>query len=452
MKNKIKMDFVEQTVLLSSGIKWITIAIFAGLVVGSVTGLFLKLLHLGEYHMTKWNYYYLLMPIAFFLSSLLVVKLAPDAEGHGTEKVIEAVHQRQGKIDIKVIPVKLLATLITLISGGSAGKEGPCAQIGAGIASFFSDLFKIKDSLDRKRFVICGISAGFAGVFGTPIAGAVFAAEVLYVGRFSYIVLLPSLIASYISCLINEALGVSHLSYIIQLNHSSDLKMFLNMLLFGAFMGSLAMLFIRILNFTEESIVKINLYKPYKGIIGGLILVVIVYLTGTKDYIGLGTDVINDSVSGQAVGGLDFLLKMFTTSVTLGSGGSGGILTPIFYIGATAGNAWGQMMHGNIAFFSAVGMVAFLAACANTPIAGILIAMELFGVEVASYASIAIVIGYLMVGHKSVYPSQILVIHKSPSMDTEINCEIGQVQEEPHIKIKNKSKLLEKLYDHNKSI
>lgn len=142
MKNKIKMDFVEQTVLLSSGIKWITIAIFAGLVVGSVTGVFLKLLHLGEYHMTKWNYYYLFMPITFFLSSLLVVKLAPDAEGHGTEKVIEAVHQKQGKIDIKVIPVKLLATLITLISGGSAGKEGPCAQIGAGIASFFQTYLK----------------------------------------------------------------------------------------------------------------------------------------------------------------------------------------------------------------------------------------------------------------------------------------------------------------------
>ncbi|QXM07153.1 chloride channel protein [Crassaminicella indica] len=450
MKKKLKMDLVEQTVLLISAIKWITLAIFAGLVVGSVTGLFLKLLHLGEYHATKWNNYYILMPVAFFLSSLLITKLAPDAEGHGTEKVIEAVHQKCAKIDIKVIPVKLLATLITLLSGGSAGKEGPCAQIGAGVASFFSDLFKIKEPLDRKRFVICGISAGFAGVFGTPIAGAVFAAEVLYVGKFSYIVLLPSLIASYVSCLVNKALGVCHPSYVISFNASNDIKMFFNMLLFGAFMGSLAMLFIRVLNIIEEAIYKINIYKPYKGILGGLILVCIVYLTGTKDYIGLGTDVINKSVLGHPVGGLDFLLKMFTTSVTLGSGGSGGILTPIFYIGATAGNAWGQLMNENIALFSAVGMVAFLAACANTPIAGILIAMELFGIEVASYASIAVVIGYLMVGHKSIYPSQIIVSNKSPSMDTEINCEIGQLQKDPRIKIKSKNKFLEKLHDINK--
>ncbi|QEK11002.1 permease [Crassaminicella thermophila] len=446
MKRKIKMDFVEQTVMLSSAIKWIILAIFAGLVVGSVTGLFLKLLHFGEHHMMKWNRYYLLMPIAFFLSSLLVVKLAPEAEGHGTEKVIEAVHQKDGKIDIKVIPVKLLATLITLISGGSAGKEGPCAQIGAGIASFFANVFKINNTLDRKRFVICGISAGFAGVFGTPIAGAVFAAEVLYVGKFSYIVLLPSLIASYVSCIVNKALGISHLQYAISFTPSNEIKMFLNMIVFGIFMGSLAMLFIRLLNIIEESIHKINIYKPYKGILGGLILVLIVYLTESKDYIGLGTQVINESISGSSVSGVAFLIKMFTTSVTLGSGGSGGILTPIFYIGATAGNAWGQIMNANMALFSAIGMVAFVAACTNTPISGILIAMELFGIEVASYASIPCVISYFMVGHKSVYPSQILVINKSPSVDLQTNCEIGRVKE---LKIKNK--VLKKFYNHYNS-
>lgn len=447
MKKKIRMDFVEQSIMLSSALKWITLAVFAGLVVGTVTGIFLKLLDLGEENMTKFNYYYLLMPIAFFLSSLLVVKLAPDAEGHGTEKVIEAVHQRNAKIDIKVIPVKLLATLITLLSGGSAGKEGPCAQIGAGIASSFSDIFKIKDPVARKRFVICGISAGFAGVFGTPIAGAVFAAEVLYVGKFTYIVLLPSLIASYVSCFVNDLLGVHHASYTIPVTYTTDIKMFLHLIVFGIFLGSLAMLFIRILNIIEESISKIKIYKPYKGILGGLILILIVYVTGSKDSIGLGTKVIDASISGNEINGLSFILKMFTTSITLGSGGSGGILTPIFYIGSTAGNAWGQIINGNIALFSAIGMVAFLAACTNTPLAAMLIAMELFGVEVGSYASIPCVIGYLMVGHRSVYPSQILIVNKTPSMDLETNCEIGEMQEP---KVTNNHKLLEKFYSKNK--
>ncbi|WZL72919.1 chloride channel protein [Clostridiaceae bacterium 35-E11] len=443
MKRKIKMDFVEQTLLLGSAIKWIGLAIFAGISVGTVTAIFLQLLHIGEYNVQKLNYYYLLMPVAFFLSSLLVIKLAPDAEGHGTEKVIEAVHQRAGRIDIKVIPVKLMATLITLISGGSAGKEGPCAQIGAGIASFFANLFRINDDMDRKRFVICGISAGFAGVFGTPVAGAVFASEVLYIGRFSYIVFLPSLIASYVSYFVNKALGATHLDYFIQFAPMNQIKMFLHMILFGLFIGFLAMLFIRTLNLIEGFIHQLNLYKPYKGILGGLLLILIVYVTGSKDYIGLGTSVIDTALAGHPVNGLSSFMKMFTTSITLGAGGSGGILTPIFYIGTTAGNAWGQIIGENISLFSAIGMVAFLSACTNTPIAAILIAMELFGVKIGSYASIACVISYLMVGHKSVYPSQILVVNKTPSIDNEPNCEIGQVKK---IKLTKEYKVLKPLF------
>lgn len=443
MKQKLKMDFLEQSIMLVSILKWIILAVFAGAVVGSVTGIFLKLLNFSNSSASKFSYYYLFMPIAFFLSSFLIVKFAPDAEGHGTEKVIEAIHQREGKIDIKVIPVKLLATLITLVTGGSAGKEGPCAQIGAGIASFFSNLFKINNILDRKKFVICGISAGFAGVFGTPIAGAIFAAEVLYVGRFSYICLLPSLISSYISCLVNKTLDTPSLSFVTPSVYSSDLKMFFYLILFGIFLGFLAMLFIRILNTIENFIHKINIYKPYKGILGGLIIILIVYLTGSKDYIGLGSEVINKSISGEAVGGLSFIFKMFTTSITLGSGGSGGILTPILYIGATAGNTWGQIVNENIALFSAIGMVAFLSACTNTPIAAIIIAMELFDIQIGAYASIPCVVSYLMVGHKSVYPTQVLVINKSPLIDLEMNCVVGEGQK---LKFTNEDRLLKSLY------
>ncbi len=124
-------------------------------------------------------YSFLLLPAALFLSALLVKYLAPDAEGHGTEKVIEAVHKESGKIKPAVVPVKLVATIVTLALGGSAGKEGPCAQIGAGLASIFADILRFDDH-DRKKLVICGISAGFAAVFGTPIAGSIFGVEVLF--------------------------------------------------------------------------------------------------------------------------------------------------------------------------------------------------------------------------------------------------------------------------------
>ncbi|KXG44688.1 chloride channel protein [Tepidibacillus decaturensis] len=439
MKKEINQEVLEESILLLSTIKWIFLSIFVGTVVGGVTALFLNTLAYGTEKAAEWPYYYLFMPIAFFLSSWMVLRFAPDAAGHGTEKVIESIHKKNGKIDVKVVPIKVFATLVTLISGGSAGKEGPSAQIGAGIASAFSDLFRFNED-DRRRFVICGISAGFAGVFGTPIAGAIFAAEVLFIGKFSYRVLLPSLISAYVSFHINEYLGVKHFKYAIQVPAKSEISMFFYLILFGILIGLISLLLIKALHIIEAYFqYSLKIYKPLKGFIGGFILIFIVLLTHSKDYIGLGTYVIDQALAGHKVDSLSFFIKIFTTSVTLGSGGSGGILTPVFYIGSTLGNAWAQLIHGDLAMYSAIGMVSFLAASANTPLAAIIMAMELFGVKVATYASIVSVISYLVVGHRSVYPSQILSMSKSPSIDTDINCEIRQIQK---LRLSNKMHVL----------
>ena len=144
-----------------------------------------------------------------FLSNLIVKYLAPEAEGHGTEKVIEAVHKRSGKINPLVVPIKLIATIITIALGGSAGKEGPCAQIGAGLSSAFADLLRFGNR-DRKKLVICGISAGFATVFGTPIAGAIFGVEVLFVGGLIYDVLLPAFVAGIVGYHVSSGLGITY--------------------------------------------------------------------------------------------------------------------------------------------------------------------------------------------------------------------------------------------------
>jgi len=428
VKKEINRDFLEEFILLLSAVKWVFLSVFAGLVVGGATSIFLYLLRIGTDTVSNWNYYYVLLPVAFFLSSWLVIKFAPDAEGHGTEKVIEAIHKKNGKIDAKVVPVKIVATLITLISGGSAGKEGPSAQIGAGITSIFSDIFRLNED-DRRRFVICGISAGFAAVFSTPIAGAIFAAEVLFVGKFYYRVLLPALVASYVSYFVNKSFGAVSLKYDIMVPKTSEVSMFFHLLAFGVIIGLVATFFIGFINTVEKFVHnRINIYKPLKGIIGGFILIAIVLLIGNTDYIGLGLPVIDQALAGEKIAPLGFLMKIITTTVTLGTGGSGGILTPVFFIGSTVGNTWAQFIHGDIALYSAIGMVSFLAASTNTPLAAIVMAMELFGVEVGTYASIVSVVSYLMVGHHSVYPSQILAMSKSPSIDTDINCEIKRVK------------------------
>ncbi|WP_018526983.1 chloride channel protein [Alkalispirochaeta alkalica] len=415
----VRFAVLQTLILLTTG-KWVILAALAGVVVGIPVAAFLILLDAGTGVVRQWQWYFLLVPLGLFLSSFLVNWLAPDAQGHGTEKVIEALHEKEGMMRLRVIPVKMVATLITLILGGSAGKEGPSAQIGAGVASGVASLLRMTP-IDRQRFVQCGISAGFSGVFGTPIAAALFAAEVLHIGRFSYNRFLPSLIASYSALMVTRALGVRHLSYTVPLEIETEIIMLLHMVGFGALLGLMAILLVSGLNRTEHLIGGIPLWKPLKGALAGLVLVGIVFLTGTTNYLGVGTGVVDAALDGQAFRGIAPFFKIITTSLTLGSGGSGGILGPIFFIGATSGNYWAQLLGQNVGMFSAIGMVAFLAAAANTPIAAIMMAMELFGVATGSYAAVACAVAYLVVGHVSVYPSQIIHQKKPFFMDLEVH-------------------------------
>lgn len=188
----------EESVLIASIIKWFVLASIVGALVGISTALFIRTLNFAIAFALTHRWYLFAMPVGLWLSAWMVSRFAPDATGHGTEKVIEAIHKRHGHIRAKVIPIKLLATITTLATGGSAGKEGPCAQIGGGMASLFAWAFRFDDD-DHKKLVICGISAGFAAVFGTPIAGAIFAIEVLFAGSMMYEVLLPSFAALALS-------------------------------------------------------------------------------------------------------------------------------------------------------------------------------------------------------------------------------------------------------------
>lgn len=422
----MKRKVLEGSVLIISIIKWLLLASCIGIIVGLSTSIFLKLLDLGIGIASEYTYYFLLLPVALFLSSFAVKYFAPEAEGHGTEKVIEAVHKRSGKINPLVVPIKLVATVITIALGGSAGKEGPSAQIGAGLSSTLSDILKFDDR-DRKKLVICGISAGFATVFGTPIAGAIFGVEVLFVGGLLYEVLLPSFVAGIVGYQVSSALGITYFHQPLNFIPIFSSFFFIKVCLSGLFFGLCSFLFIEILKSVETLSDKINIWQPYKGITGGVVLIVLTFLVSPQ-YLGLGLDTIKYALEGGKIFILAFLFKMIFTAVTLNFGGSGGIVTPIFFIGAASGNLFGRLLGLDLSLFSAIGMVSLLAGAANTPISASIMAVELFGPAVAPYAAVACVISFLMTGHRSVYPSQVLEIVKSSSISVERGREMENIE------------------------
>ncbi len=422
----MKKKVLESSVLFISISKWIFLASIAGIIVGFSTSIFLKLLGLSVDFAKGYKYYFVLLPFAMFLSVIIIKYLAPEAEGHGTEKVIEAVHKRSGKINPLVVPVKLLATIITIALGGSAGKEGPCAQIGAGLSSTMSDLLRFDDK-DRRRLVICGISAGFASVFGTPIAGAIFGVEVLFVGGLLYDVLLPSFVAGIVGYHVSSSLGITYFHHTLNFVPVFSSFFFIKVCFGGLFFGLSSLLFIELLNFLKDISHKIKAPMPYKGVLGGVVLAGLALLVSTR-YLGLGLDTIESALEGDQIPWTASAMKMLFTSITLNFGGSGGIVTPIFFIGATAGNIFGQIFGLDPAVFAAIGMVSLLAGAANTPISASIMAVEIFGPLVAPYAAVACVISFLMTGHRSVYPSQVLSMSKSTSLAVKRGQEMSDIE------------------------
>ncbi len=407
-----------------SVLKWTILSIMAGLVIGTATSFFIKILEISTGFTAKFQWYYLLMPLAFFISVVLIKYLAPDAEGHGTEKVIEAIHKKSGNIEPAVVPVKLLATVITLASGGSVGKEGPSAQIGAGIASIMANFFRM-DNHDRKKLVICGISAGFAAVFGLPISGAIFGIEILFIGRILYDVLLPSLIAGITSYEVSLFWGIKPLR--VAMDYPVVPTKFPYYFAAGLFFGLVSIAFITLLKKMEKFSHGLNIWKPFKGIIGGILMIGLTFIF-SKQFLGLGSDPVVSTLNGSQIVWYSFLAKMVFTAVTLSFGGSGGIITPLFFIGITAGSMFANIFHLNNQVFAALGMIGIVAASTNAPITAIIMSAEIFGPTLLLPAAIVATISFLINGHNSVYPSQILAMKKSISLDVETDEEIRRVE------------------------
>ena len=381
---------------------------------------------------SRHSYWFLIIPaLGGLASGILVYSLAPEAEGHGTDAMIEAFHQKGGQIRRRVPIIKIIASALTIGSGGSAGKEGPIAQIGSGFGAFLSSSLRLKPR-DQRILVLAGAAGGIGAIFQAPLGAALFAPEVLYrEEEFEYEGILPCILSSIIAhSVYSQVYGRRALFFPgkVEFMLTSELVPYA---LFGVLCALVGFLYIRVFyGLRDRFFLPLRINRMLKPAVGGLMLGVISFLSPAILDGGYGW--IQMAMEGKIlwwVMGLLALLKILATSCTISSGGSGGVFGPSVFIGAMLGGAFGFLGHtlapGWVIHphsFMLVGMGGFFAGVAKVPIASIIMACEMS----SSYTLLVPLmlvssISYLLLRNVSLYEKQLTSRLASPAHVTEFS-------------------------------
>lgn len=448
--------------------KWFILGVIAGVVAGIAATIFYSLLHIFEFIFIHrfigvsypeplgeggnlsftfhpGNYYLIPVSVAIggLLSGLIVYTFAPEAEGHGTDAAIRAYHYYQGKIRWVVIPVKIIASAITIGSGGSAGREGPTAQFSAGIGSILADLLKLPPE-DRRKMVAVGIGAGIGTIFKTPIGGALLSAEILYRRDLEPEILYPSLIASAVGYVIFGSIYGFTPVFGYYSESFSPLRLPLYAVL-GIVNGLVAILYVKLFYGVHSFFKKLKISNYFKPVIGALITGSIALVA--PEVIGTGYGWINlieyektnafysPFLPTILLLALLPLLKILATSFSIGSGGSGGVFAPGLFIGAFVGADLGLIFNHifpnivpTIAPFVIIGMASFFGAAGKVPLSVIVMVTEMTGsLQLLPGTMIAVALSYLVSGNYTIYQAQVPTRRDSPAHKLEYEIPLLQI-------------------------
>lgn len=394
------MDF-KKTILLS--FKWILICALIGFLSGSASAFLLIALEWAAQLRTHNIWLIWLLPIGGLLIGLLYHYYGKDVV-KGNNLLLEEYEKPTKVIPLKMAPFVLIGTIFTHIFGGSAGREGTAVQMGGAISDQFSRIFHLDDT-DRKTLIILGISAGFASVFGTPLAGAIFALEVVFCNKFSLKSAILSFVVAYFAYYTVELWPVQHTHYSIPVVPEMNLENLLWIIPSSVLFGLAAMLFSRSTHFWGSLFAKTISYPPLRPYVGGIIFALVVYYFGATKFMGLGVPSIVEAFSIRSEN-YDFLLKILFTGFTLGAGFKGGEVTPLFFVGATLGSALSGYIPLPMALLAGMGFVAVFSGATHTPVACTIMGIELFGIESAIFIGISCFIAYISSGSVGIYHSQ----------------------------------------------
>jgi H+/Cl- antiporter ClcA len=409
LKTYIDQNFHNGELSVLTLLRWLVIGSLTGLVCGVAGAAFALVLEWVNVTRNANSWLIFLLPVAglFIVWCYQALDMENDS---GTNQIIASVRSGE-KPRLRLALLIFLGTGLTHLTGGSAGREGAALQIGGSLAATIGKVLHL-DERNMNLIVLCGMSALFTALFGTPVAATVFSIEVVSVGIVHYSALFPSLLASFISLGVTRLLGVEGEGWTLMSAPAVSPESLIRTGVLAILCALLSMAFCVIMHRTAA------LYKRYipnqylRVVVGGVIIIALTLLEGSRDYNGAGGQIITLALAGTVRVPWAFLLKIVFTALTLGAGFRGGEIVPTFFIGATFGCAAAPLIGLDPAFGAAVGMISLFCAVVNCPLASILLSVELFGSDALWFFALACALSYLLSGKYSLYSAQKIMYSK----------------------------------------
>ena len=409
-KVKEKLSYYGQEIKRDVGnlVKWLFLAVVVGCVTGAASTLFSFALKGVTAYRKANEWIFFLLPVMGLIIVFLYEKIGK--EDGGTNQVLSTVRS-QDDVPLLSAPLIFISTALTHLAGGSAGREGAAIQLGGSIANQLGRWIHL-DEEDRHVIVMCGMSAAFSALFGTPMAAAVFALEVVSVGVMYYTALMPCMIASLIASQFAAGMGVTPESFHVVDIPALSLETGLKMVIVAVGCAVVSIIFCMVLNAVAGLYAK-WLKNPYiRVVVGACLVIAVTLLLRTDEYMGSGAELIAKAVETGQTDTFAFLWKIILTALTMRAGFRGGEIVPSFCVGATFGCVMGNLLGLSPSICAACGMAAVFCGVTNCPITSILIAFEMFGFRGVSFYLIAVSISYAASGYYGLYKNQTIVYSK----------------------------------------
>jgi H+/Cl- antiporter ClcA len=384
--------------------RWVVLGGVVGLLCGGASALFLHLLDLATTTRIAHERLVWALPVAGLAIGWFYERYGASIAG-GSGMVLRTAREGGPLIPLRMAPMVLVGTVLTHLFGGSAGREGTAVQMGASMADGVAHLLGLDDR-QRRELVCAGLAGGFGAVFGTPVAGTIFALEVVTPGRTRYEALVPALVAALLGDRVCQLLGATHTAYA----HPAPLAMTglvaLKWAAFALGMSAATWAFIQLTHWLKHHMTRLFPRLPVRMMAGGTLVVLLWQLVGTGDFLGLGVPMIVRSLVDPTLPWWTFAAKLLFTSVTLAAGYLGGEVTPLFFVGASLGNALARLLELPLTLGAAVGLATVFGAAANAPFALIIMVVELVGADVLPHVLLVMSLTYVLTGHRSIYGAQ----------------------------------------------